>query len=100
DRIRAAGIIRPRDERIVAAFAVLAADRMDRREIEDVEAHRADRRQPADHVVERAMTTAIVRLAAREELVPAREARGAPLDVDDELVRAREEFVLVDSAHR
>src|SRR5437899_12518468 len=65
DGIGAAGIIGAGREGVVAALAVGRADGMDRREIEDVEAHVADARQGPDDVVERAERT-------RKELVPAR----------------------------
>ena len=45
DGIGAAGIVRAGASGVVAALAVGRADRMDRREIEHVEAHVADARQ-------------------------------------------------------
>ena len=47
DRPRAARIVGRRRQRIVASLAEAAADRMDRRQVEDVEAHRAIRRAAA-----------------------------------------------------
>ena len=82
DRIGAAEIARLGAQRVVAALAVGAADRVDRREIQHVEAHRADRRQPADHVVERAVARRIVRDRAREQLVPTGERRLRPIDIE------------------
>ena len=38
DRVRAAGILRRRDDGVVAAFAVDPADRVNRHEIDDVKA--------------------------------------------------------------
>ena len=73
DGIGAAGIVWPGRKRVVATLAVGRADRMDRREVEDIEAHVADARQGLDDVVERAE-------GARKELVPARELGLRPLD--------------------
>src|SRR6202030_204844 len=75
DRVRAAEIVRRGAQAVVAALAVGRADRMNRREIDDVEAHVADRRQQADHVVEPAMALGIVRRRAWKQLVPAGETR-------------------------
>ena len=92
DRPRRADVVRPGDQRVVAALAVDPADRVDRRQVEHVEAHRGDapgsrsaavakvpcligRRRPADHGA----------LGAREELVPGGEQR--PLAVDPDRVR-------------
>src|SRR3979411_2268080 len=57
DGIGTAGIIGAGLEGVVATLAVGRADRMDRREIEDVEAHVADARHGLDDVVERAERT-------------------------------------------
>ena len=70
DGIEAAGIVRPGFERIVLAFAVGAADRVDRREIENVEAEAGDFRQPRNAVVESAVFARKGTLAARHHLVP------------------------------
>ena len=43
DRVRAAGVVRAGDERVVAALAVRVADRVDRRQVEDVEAELGER---------------------------------------------------------
>ncbi len=55
DRVGAADIIRLGVEAVVAALAVGVSDRMDGREIQHVESHRADARQVRDHIVESAM---------------------------------------------
>ena len=55
DRIGAAGIAFGRRHRIVAALAVGLADRVDRREIDHVKAHRGDVRQPRDAIPEGAV---------------------------------------------
>ena len=51
-------------QRVVAALAVGPADRMDRREVEHVEAHAPDVGQPRDHVVEGAVAVADRRSAS------------------------------------
>ena len=50
DRVGAARIVGARGQAVVAALAVLAADRVDGREVEHVEAHVADIGQLADHI--------------------------------------------------
>ena len=75
DRVRRAGIVRAGDERVVAALAVLAADRVDRREVEDVEAELGDRR---DLLLDRLQAAP----RAREQLVPGAEARAHAVDLD------------------
>ena len=85
DRIGAAGIVRPGRQRVVAALAVLPADRVDRREVEHVEAHALDVGQAPDHVVEGAVPVRIAALRAREQLVPGGELGGRPVDHDLEL---------------
>ena len=82
DRVGAAEIAGRRRQRVVAALAVLLADRMDRREIEDVETHLADIGEAADHVVERAVAVRVAGLRARKQLVPARELGLRPLDLE------------------
>ena len=86
DRVWAAGIVGTGRQRVVAALAVDPADRVDRREIEHVEAHVADIGQPADHVVEGAVPRRIAALRAREHLVPGGEAGARPIDEHLELV--------------
>ena len=70
DGIEAAGVVRPGIERVVLALAVGAADRMDRRQVENVEAERGDLRHARDAVVERAVPARHRALAARHHLVP------------------------------
>ena len=89
DRVGASGIARLGAWRVVATLAVGPADRVDRREIEHVEAHRADRRQPRDDVVECPVTAGISRLRPREQLVPAGKSRSTTLGVDREFDRMR-----------
>ena len=47
DRVRRAGVVRAGDERVVAALAVLAADRVERQQVEHVEAEVGDLRARA-----------------------------------------------------
>ena len=75
DRVRHAGVVGAGDERVVAALAVLAADRVDRREVEDVEAVLGDRR---DLLLDRLQAAP----GAREQLVPGAEARADAVDLD------------------
>ncbi len=55
DRPRRADVVRLGDQRVVAALAVDLADRVDRRQVDDVEAHRGDGRQPLGRGRERAV---------------------------------------------
>src|SRR5829696_2890958 len=78
-------------QRVVPALAVGAPDRMDRREVEDVETELAHVRQLRDYVVEGAVALRIAGLRAREHLVPGREARREPVGGDlEHAVVARE----------
>ena len=82
DRPRRAGIRRRGLQAVVAALAVTAADRMNRRQIHDVEAHLGDVREAARRRRERAVARRRLGRRAREELVPRAEARERPLDDD------------------
>src|SRR5581483_952371 len=75
DRPRAAGVGRLRGQRVVPALAARSADRMDRREVDDIEAELGERRQHLLHAGEAAER-------AREELVPRAEARELAVDLD------------------
>ena len=75
DRVRHARVVGTGDERVVAALAVLAPDRVDRREVEDVEAVLGDR---GDLLLDRVQAAP----GAREELVPRAEARADAVDLD------------------
>ena len=86
DGVDAADVAGLRLERVVPALAVGAADRVDRREVEHVEAEVLHVRQAADDVVEGAVPVRVARLRAREQLVPGGEARREP--VGDHLERA------------
>ena len=84
DRVRAAGIVRAGSQGIVAALAVGAADRVNRREVQHVEAHVLNHRQTRVHVVESAVTLGIVGDRARKQLVPTGELGEFALDVHGE----------------
>ncbi len=82
DRIRAADVVRRGRQRVVRPLAVGAADRMDRREVERVEAHVTDARQVIDHVGKGAVAILAAAHRAREQLVPGRKTRLQPLGID------------------
>ncbi len=62
DRVDAARVARPGLQHVVAALAVGAPDRVDGREVEDVEAEVAHVRQLPDDVVERAVPVGVAGL--------------------------------------
>ena len=76
DRPRAARIARPRVERVVAALALGGADRVDRRQVEDVEAHRRDVGQARLDVGERAVRAPAVGASAGTSRTTRRSRRG------------------------
>ncbi len=80
DRIRAARILRRRDHSVVAPLAVDPADRVNRHEIDDIEAERRDIAEPLDAIRESGAALRVPALAAREHLVPRREPRLRPID--------------------
>ena len=86
DRPGASRLAGPGHQRVVASLAVSAADRMDRRQIDDVEPHRRGALELGRGFREGGAPVD-GRLGAREELVPRGEAR--PLAVDDDLELAR-----------
>src|SRR5262245_33632660 len=90
DGIWAAGIFGPGDERVVAPLAVGPPDRVDRSQIDDIEAALSDLRQPGDAVVECAMTAGNRALAPRDHLVPGAGAGKWPFGQDREEIAARE----------
>ncbi len=100
-RVRAADVARLRVQRVVAALAVRHADRVDRRKVQHVEAHVADARQFRGDVGEGAVAVHVVAHRAREELVPACEARGGALGFDpvDHGV-SRQEGTMARGGHR
>ena len=82
DRPGAARVVRAGDRAVVGALAEAPADRVDRWQVEDVEAHRRDLGEPGLDVGERAVTPRLRGRGAREQLVPRPEA--GPLAVDDD----------------
>src|SRR5213594_1348697 len=82
DRPRAARIAGGRDEGVVAPLAVSPPDRVDGRQVDDVEAHRRGARQLRLGFLEGGAPIG-GRSRAREELVPGGESRA--LRVDDHL---------------
>src|SRR4029453_7950376 len=85
DRPRAAEVVRIRGERVVPALALRAADGMDRGQVQRVEAELGAVREPPLDVGEGPVPAGLVRGGAREELVPAREARTLAIDDDAKL---------------
>jgi hypothetical protein len=75
DRPRRAGVVRAGLERVVAALAVLDADRVDRGQVEDVEPELGEARQLGLDAVEAAPR-------AREQLVPGAEAGALAVDLE------------------
>jgi hypothetical protein len=86
DGIGAAHVARFGAKAVVAALAVRLADRVDRREVERVEAEVADVRQMRDHVVEGAVSAPLAE-GPREKLVPGTEHRALPVDPERQLAR-------------
>ena len=87
-------------QRVVRALARGAADRMDGRQVDDIEAHAPDRGEPVDAVVEGAVAAGDPALRAREHLVPGREGgRGAVHHHLELPVVAREVRPRLDARH-
>src|SRR5688500_8522452 len=74
DGPRAARISRLGGQRVVAPLAMRPADRMDRRKVDDVEAHRGDVHQPRLGLAESGAARWIRRARPRKHLVPRSEA--------------------------
>ncbi len=66
DRPRTAGVFRPHRQGVVRTFALRMPDRMNRRQIQHVEAHLRHIRQPCYAIVEGSMPGWIVRRRARK----------------------------------
>ena len=75
----------PAVERVVASLPEAPPDRVDRRQVDHVEAHRRDLRQPLDAVAEGPVAARHPALGAREHLVPGGEPGQRPVDDDLEL---------------
>ncbi len=82
NRVGAARVRRRWRQCVVGAFAVCAADRVDRREIQHVEPHRAHPRQMPFDIGESAVAVGIIAHGAREHFVPGREGGAAALGID------------------
>src|SRR6516165_4800889 len=82
DRVGATGVVRARLQGVVAALAMRGADRMDRREIKDVEAHGAHGPKPANDVRKSAMLARPSGRRAGKEFVPGADAGLRPFDFD------------------
>ncbi|MCY1436080.1 hypothetical protein D9M71_521950 [compost metagenome] len=99
NRIGAARIIGTRRQRVVRAFAVAAPDRVDRREIQHIETHVLDHRQPRMHVIEGAMARRAVGDRAREQFIPAGELRQFALDIHRVLRAQAQVGAMIDAGH-
>ena len=101
DRPRAADVAGLAGRGVVRPLAERVADRMDRRQVQDVEPHRRDVGQARLDVGEGAVAALLVAARAREQLVPGREAR--PLAIDGNGERSRQldrELALGGAAHQ
>ena len=84
DRVRAAHVIRCGIEAIVLAFAVGLADRMNGREIQNIESHIAYHGQPANDIAESAVPLRGFRSRPRKQLIPGAERGLRTLNVEQE----------------
>src|SRR5579862_1301429 len=99
DGVGAAGIGWTGDERVVAPFAMCAADRMNGRHVQNVESHSCNGGEARDDVAECAGTCGIVGLRAGKKLVPAREPSRLALGLDEIVCAPGEEPPLVGPRH-
>ena len=99
NRIYAAGIIGGSIQRVVTPFAVGMPNRVDGRKIQHVETHRADGRQPRDHVAERAVPRFVLRLGPRKQFVPAREIRAGAFGIYGKRRTVNQKAARLDPAH-
>ena len=84
DRPRAARIVRAGRQRVVRSLAEAAADRVDRRQVQDVEPHRRDIGETRGRLVEGGAPRGVGAGRPRKHLVPRAEPRPLPLDGDPE----------------
>ncbi len=85
DRPRAADVVGLGDEGVVAALSLDAADRMDGREVQHVEAEPGHVGQARLDVAEGAVHASLRRGRARKQLVPGAEARALGIDHERQL---------------
>ena len=78
------GSLRAGGQRVVRSFAKSPADRVDRRQVKNVEAHLRDVAQPGLDIAKRAVAACDRRRRPRKHLVPRPESRPLPLDHDAE----------------
>ena len=83
----AAGVTRRRGQRIVPALAEAAADRMNRRQIQHIESHRPDVREPCFCVPEACAARRVAAAGSRKHFVP--RAEPGALAIDGDLEDAR-----------
>ncbi len=106
DRPRRPGIARARGQRVVRALAELVADRVDRRQVDHVEAHRRRRFEPLVRGVEGArlpglgLLVELRTLGAGEELVPGGEQRLPAIHVDGVVRGGGDQLARSVRAHR
>src|SRR5688572_18099151 len=84
DGPRTAGILSTWRERIVGSLATFAADRMNGRQVNDVEAHLFDVWQHRFAITERPVRLGVRPRGARKELVPSSESCEDRIDDDTE----------------
>src|SRR5688500_13895507 len=85
DRVRGTGVAGQRLEGVVASLAVGVTDRVDRRQVHDVETHRRDGGKPLHRgakgpALDGAVLHAPSAFRTGEELVPCADAGAFPLD--------------------
>ncbi|MNS47361.1 hypothetical protein D3C72_798880 [compost metagenome] len=99
DRIGTARIIGACRQRVVRALAVTAPDRVDRREIQHIEAHVVDHRQPRMHVVESTVALRAVGDRTRKQFIPTGELRQLAFHIHRVLRAQAEVSTMIDAGH-
>src|SRR5262249_30524581 len=90
DRIGAARIVFSRSDGIVSPLAVGPADWMYRREIDHLQSHRADLRQPGNAIVECAVPARYCALAVGDHFIPSAVTGARSVNNKREQLRSRE----------
>ena len=80
----AADVTGCRLDAVVATLAMDDADRVDRREVDDIETHRGDVVEAIDHIAQGGGSSARMHGRPREQLVPGTETPTLGIDVDGE----------------